>query len=505
MTGAAIRLSGPDDVAGFWRGMSQRACGPAALDAPSFVIGDALPDLLAVDPHVSPDLVRGPALTSGSAPSAPAARALISKALLHKSPERFALAARVVARLSSEPHLLAIASDPDITRLRDMEKSVRRDMHKMTAFVRFRETEDEHGAKFVAWFEPEHHIVAATAPFFQRRFANMRWSILTPQRCAHWDGNRLTLSGGSPRSAAPEGDPLEDVWRTYYGSIFNPARLKVRAMQAQMPKKYWKNLPESQIIAPLIHAAQARSARMIAAGPTTPKRRPSANDRNGGRIDAQRSACSMSYSEPAPIKGTSIASLVHGLQDCRRCNLHCHATQAVPGEGPTTARLMIVGEQPGDQEDRSGRPFVGPAGKLLDIALARSGIDRGAVYLTNAVKHFKFEPRGKHRLHKSPSAAEIDHCRWWLDQEIALVRPRLILSLGASAGRAILGRPVTIREDRSALISLGNGTHALLTVHPAYLLRLTSTADKRREWDAFRRDLENAREFLERADRAARA
>ncbi len=137
-----------------------------------------------------------------------------------------------------------MASDPDVARAVAMAKSVRRDAHKMKAFVRFRRVEREDGTEaYVAWFEPDHHVLEATAPFFVRRFATMRWSILTPSASAHWDGEQLTIGAGAGRRDAPADDQLEAFWRTYYASIFNPARLKVKAMRAEMPKKYWRNLP----------------------------------------------------------------------------------------------------------------------------------------------------------------------------------------------------------------------------------------------------------------------
>ena len=195
-----------------------------------------------------------------------------------------------------------------------------------------------------------------------------------------------------------------------YAHIFNPARLMPKAMQTHMPKKYWHDLPESRLIRPLIATARARSEAMIAA-PATQARR-------------SLSACATHSRETSALRAeeplTTLSDLPHALSACRRCALHCHATQPVAGHGPDRAPLMIVGEQPGDQEDIAGKPFVGPAGRVLDIALERTGIDRRSCYVTNAVKHFKFETRGKHRLHKSPDAAEIEHCRWWLQQERAL-------------------------------------------------------------------------------------
>jgi DNA polymerase len=174
---------------------------------------------------------------------------------------------------------------------------------------------------------------------------------------------------------------------------------------------------------------------------------------------------------------------------CRRCPLYRDATQAVPGVGSVKARVMIVGEQPGDQEDLQGLPFVGPAGKVLDAALERAGIDRGACFVTNAVKHFKFEPRGKRRLHRTPNAHEIDRCRWWFEQERRLVRPQLIVALGATAARSVFGRPVKIGETRGRIIELDGSVGALVTVHPSYLLRIREEEDKKAAWKAFLADL----------------
>ena len=186
---------------------------------------------------------------------------------------------------------------------------------------------------------------------------------------------------------------------------------------------------------------------------------------------------------------TALNSARASAASCERCRLYAHATQTVFGEGPERARIMLVGEQPGDQEDLAGRPFVGPAGKVLDAALAEAGLDRSRVYVTNAVKHFKFEPRGKRRIHQKPDNSEIAACHFWLDIELAEVRPALAVLMGATAARAVLGRTVTIGRERGRPIALPGDTQALVTVHPSYLLRLPDEAAKRREYAAFVRDL----------------
>ncbi len=190
--------------------------------------------------------------------------------------------------------------------------------------------------------------------------------------------------------------------------------------------------------------------------------------------------------ESAPI--TSLAALREAEAACTRCPLYRDATQVVPGEGPVGAKLMMVGEQPGDQEDLAGRPFVGPAGRVLDRAIAQAGIDRGQVFVTNAVKHFKFEPRGKRRLHKKPNANEIERCRWWNDLERRIVDPELIVALGATAARSLLGRTVTISRMRGEVLT-AQDMRILVTIHPSYLLRIQDEEDKAREYAHFVADL----------------
>jgi len=190
---------------------------------------------------------------------------LAEAAACHADGERWALLYRVLWRLThGEPNLLEVAVDPEVHRLLRMEKAVRREVHKLHAFVRFRAVAADDGAThYVAWFEPEHPVVERAAPLFAERFASMRWSILTPRRCAHWDGESLAFTPGLPRSAAPRGDALETLWRTYYASTFNPARVRTNAMRAEMPVRYWRNLPEAQQIGELVRDAPARVKRMV--------------------------------------------------------------------------------------------------------------------------------------------------------------------------------------------------------------------------------------------------
>jgi len=272
---------------------------------------------------------------------------LARKAILHTDPARRALLYRLLWRLQSEPRLLDLSSDPDVHAAYLLAKAIRREIHKMRAFVRFRVLmEDDGTERHVAWFEPRYPILRANAAFFVNRFAALRWSILTPLGSLHWDGTALHEGPPATRGDAPDGDPAEDLWRTYYASIFNPARLKVGAMVKEMPRRYWKNLPEAALIPELVAGAQAREAAMVKAGAVE----------HG----------------PAPQSLDAVAS---GIQSCRMCPIGCNGTRAVMGEGPARARLLIVGEQPGDHEEEQGRPFIGPAGTLLRGALAEAGID----------------------------------------------------------------------------------------------------------------------------------
>lgn len=414
---------------------------------------------------------------------------LARMAILHRNPERFALLYRLLWRLRGEHDLLDIATDPDVARISAMAKAVRRDEHKMHAFVRFREIGREAKSHFVAWFEPEHHIVELAAPFFASRFADMPWSILTPDMSAHWDGHAISFTEGVSRSQAPSQDRLEEIWRSYYASIFNPARLKVKAMQSEMPKKYWRNLPEASLIKPLVASAESTTRAMIESEATKPHK---AQKREDTPMLRSRTA-----------SADDLASLRAEAASCRDCPLWKDATQTVFGEGPARARLMLVGEQPGDKEDLAGKPFVGPAGLMLDRALKEAGIDRDKVYVTNAVKHFKFVPRGKIRLHQKPSTPEIRACRQWYERELAAVRPKLVVAMGATAAQCVFGKAMPVNRNRGRSIELGDGNAALITVHPSYLLRLPDEVAKAREYERFVDDLRLAAKLLKSSAQAA--
>lgn len=405
------------------------------------------------------------------------------EALLHSDPQRFALVYRVIWRITQDATLPGCLSDPDIHACAMLEKAVHRDTHKMRAFLRFRECPGEEGTKlYVAWFEPDHHILAANVDFFVRRFATMRWRIITPSLTADYDGTQVRFAPGGRRQDAPADDACEKAWAVYFRSIFNPARLKVKAMCKEMPKKYWRNLPEAALIAPLIETASARVQSMITAPATV-------RHSTSPFVPSRRSALSGDRK--------SLDDLAADLRACTACPLHHAATQAVPGEGAPGARIMIVADQPSDTEDLIGRPLAGPAGRVFETALDRVGLQRAHLYLTNAVKHFKYTTHGKLRIHARPSASEIDICRGWLEREMDVVRPALVVAMGASAIRAIGVPSASVRDMRGRIMDVGQPYQVLATTHPSYLLRLTDPEDKKAAWQAFLSDLALAAAFVQ--------
>jgi DNA polymerase len=192
----------------------------------------------------------------------------------------------------------------------------------------------------------------------------------------------------------------------------------------------------------------------------------------------------------------SIAELRQAVNDCRRCGLWKSATQAVPGEGAAPSQLMLVGEAPGDSEDLKGHPFVGPAGAVLDRALHDAGLSRQTVYISNCVKHFKFEQRGKRRLHIKPAANEIEACQWWLNEELRLVAPKLVMALGGTAARALLGHPVIVSQVRAMPTKLTPTAHIWVTIHPSFLLRVPDEAQRQIEYERFVKELRDALEWI---------
>ena len=368
---------------------------------------------------------------------------------LHRDAERWRLLYRMVYRLTFEqPALLDIPTDADTLLLFAMDRDIRVDAHRMTAFLRFRRVaEIAAGETYVAWYVPDHNVLPVTAPFFADRFSGMTWSVFTPSCSAHWNGYELRLAEGTGSASVPENDELETLWRTYYAAVFNPARANSRLMTTHVPKRFWPLIPETSLVGELLEGAAGRVEDMVAKSHAVPS--------------------------AAPFVPTTagIDELRHASRSCQGCDLYLPATQTVFGEGPPDARLVFVGEQPGHVEDIQGRPFVGPAGQLFDRALSEAGIERAEVYVTNAVKHFKFIERGKRRIHQTPRLLEVSACRPWLQAELQSIRPRVVVCLGATAAKAIIRPQFRLMEERGRFYPGPLECELTATIHPSAVLR----------------------------------
>lgn len=362
---------------------------------------------------------------------------------------RWSLLYRIAFRLThGEPNLMSIAADDDITQLRLLAKAVSRDRHKMTAFVRFRELIVDGITQYIAFHRPDHYILRLVSPFFVERFRPMHWAILTPDGSMRWDTKQLAFGPGVASRDAPQEDSVESLWLTYYQNIFNPARLKVKHMVQELPVRHWKTLPEAALIPELIRSAGSRSQGMQA-------------------MAIRRTQ------EVAPVPdSTSLKVLEEASRGCLACEWARKCTQTVFGNGPKNARIVLVGEQPGDIEDQKGEPFVGPAGQMLRSIIKETGFDESTIYLTNAVKHFKFEPRGKRRIHQTPSARDVSVCKPWLEAELKSIKPEVLVCLGATAAKSIFGHGFRITQSRGEWIESEWCPNTIASWHPSAILRV---------------------------------
>ena len=389
---------------------------------------------------------------------------LLESAACFNVPDRWAFLYQVLWRWQQGQHDVMSPADADGARLHAMVKAVHREEHDMHAYVRFRERSEAEGApRFVAWFEPVHEVLPQVARHFARRMGATSWMIATPAASMLWDGTTLHAGPALMQGAADIDDAGEALWLTYYRSIFNPARVNADLLHSHIPSRFWKNLPEGAIVPAML------------SGAANGERRTGQTASVGQRSGAAMIPIAAERAQPVREVATS-------LDQCRRCELWKSATQAVPGIGPAQARIMLVGEQPGDQEDLAGLPFVGPAGALLEQAMQEAGMARDSIYLTNAVKHFKWEPRGKRRLHKTPAQREVLACHGWLEEEIERVQPQVIVALGSTALKSVL-------QDGAASMTPLIGTtieHAgrsVITVyHPAYVLRAPDESSRRQAY-----------------------
>ena len=418
---------------------------------------------------------------------------LAKNVICHESEDSAALLYRLLYRLQQDKTVLERIYDIDTATALSRQKAVCHDIHHMHAFLRFKEIDnlgdDTFRRCFTAWYEPQHFIITEAIPFFSRRFSDMDWQILTPKGSAFYFNKRLFF--GEPIFKKPQNkDQTEELWKTYFASIFNPARLKVKTMQSHMPKKYWSNLPEAQMIDSLIGNAETRIEKMERQPVLQP---PLFHSRLSKR-------CAQNILQTNLKSQAKLGTLDHlnkGVKSCKRCPLHCSATQAVCGEGPENASLMIVGEQPGDREDLVGRPFIGPAGQIFEKAAYKAHIQRNEVYITNAVKHFKYELKGRKRLHKRADRSEVEHCRWWLMKEIDLVKPKLIVAMGKTALFSLTGLNEPITGLVGKILETEEKSPILVTFHPSYLLRIKSEELKKQETARFEQSLQLARQKID--------
>jgi uracil-DNA glycosylase len=393
---------------------------------------------------VAPDAVSwsiggsGDALPSGSG-SFGVSRSLVSLASLAiqaREPARFDLLYRMVWRANNGE-----TDDAEMRQAQRLALAVRADAHRMRTHVRFLPVQDDDCTRYLGWYEPAHYVLEGNAQLIARRFPNLVFSIVTPDGAAHWDGTDLRFSAGAPRMASD--DELQAWWQANRADVRAGSRVGTTVPEAE-PLDEAPRPPDRQPLGPVVLTVQSDAG---------------------------------------------LQEAIAESAGCSRCHLHEFATQTVFGEGPAHARVIFIGEQPGDQEDVIGRPFVGPAGQIMDQAMEEAGIDRRTVYITNAVKHFKFEPRGKRRIHQTPVTPEIQACRFWLDVELVRLRPKLVVAMGGTAARAVLGRAVTITRERGKPVQMPDGQTAFVTVHPSFLLRVPDDDAKAREYRAFVADL----------------
>ena len=404
---------------------------------------------------------------------------MLQSAACCRMPDRWAFLYRVIWRWQLGEHDVQSPADEDGARLNSMVKAVRREEHDMHAYIRFRERPAEAGPpRFVAWYEPRHDVLPQVAEHFVSRMGKVSWMIATPEASVLWDGHTLHNTGPLVKNSDDLEDTGEALWLTYYRSVFNPARLNAGIMRQHIASDRWKHLPEAKIVPHMISEA-AMGARKVGQYEAVGQRR-------GTVIPIAAEDAQPERQQPSK------------LDECRRCELWQYATQAVPGEGPKKARIMFVGEQPGDQEDLAGQPFVGPAGKLLDSVCDKAGVERDTIYVTNAVKHFKWEPRGKRRLHKTPAQREIEACHYWLDTELASVEPTVIVALGATALKSVLRTAnVTLKNSLGKPLR-HEGRWVVTTYHPSYVLRVPGEDAKRAAFDIMVESLKLAHALLER-------
>lgn len=438
--------------------------------AKALVVADISPDQVVWTTKEQPSLFAPPTLEKGGEvilKVPPRFAELTRTVACHSDPTRWSILYSLLFRIcKGERTLLEDKADPTVREASRFEQQVNRDIHRIYAFLRFLPIQEEGREVYVAYYEPEHEILEIALPFFVRRFRNMEWRIITPYRSAWWDKEKITYLPGEKRKDSTGDDEFIAAWQDYYGASFNPARVNLRKLKSDIPSRFWFEMPELAKVSTLVQEAPMRVQKM--------------------KENQVSDASSLIPHHP------SYQALREAAAKCTACPLYQNATQTVFGEGPKNPEIMLVGEQPGDEEDVKGEPFVGPAGRLLDKALVEAGIDRDTTYVTNAVKHFKWIPRGKRRIHQKPSGGEISACRPWLEHEIKILKPRLIICLGATAAQSVLARAVKVLSERGDFFPGPNGSTIAVTVHPSSILRTTGSEEREKALQALIEDLRGA-------------
>lgn len=340
---------------------------------------------------------------------------------------------RLVYRIVFEnKHLMSVSLDNDVLDFHRRMRLVSRDLHKVKAFVRFKEIKKNDESIYMAWHRPDHRVLKFSAPFFTDRFNGMNWVIFTEDESMSWINNKLTFGPGITQQEAQAFDHTEELWKTYYGSIFNPARIKIKAMKKELPVRHWATLPEASIIDDLLREAPKRLEEFY---------------------ESQRT----SAVELIKNDVSSLLELKAKLPNCAACSI-CHKSNTpVAGEGPAKAEIVFVSDQPGNAED------------ILIDALSRAEIARDEVYLTNAVKGFKS---------KAPSSFEISACRAWVKTELELIKPRLLVCLGASAAQSVFGKLMKVKDSHGKIFKTAYCDQTIILSHPSAILRAQTEEER---------------------------
>lgn len=398
--------------------------------------------------------------------------------------DRWAFLYRVLWRYVNGEHDAVLPGDIDGSLLNKRIKLIHREIHYWQAFLRFKKTSlqlstnnqpatinnldtenhiymtdntlasHDNNEIWIAWCEFENYIIEPIANYFLNRMGQARWLIVAPTGLAFFDGKRLNIDFKRYTKPSSITDPIETLWRTYFSSTFNPSRSNPKLTKKHLPVRFWKHLPEGDLIPSLVAQAANTSQSHAQAQ--------ALHNISGSTVDV---SASQAYPNRKPSSD---------LNECRRCGLWENATQAVAGVGPDSAKLILVGEQPGDSEDLSGLPFVGPAGQVLNKALIAADIKHDEVYMTNAVKHFKWQASGQRRLHKTPAQSEINACRFWLDKELQRFPNTSVVTLGATALKSIMQKTITLSSVLNQPFQ-HEGRWIIATYHPSYILRVPDT------------------------------